>query len=70
MATGGSGDVLSGIIGGINAFSKSPFILNAACGAYISGVAGEIAAKEKNQYSMLASDTINNIPKAINQIIN
>lgn len=69
MAKGGSGDVLSGIIAAINAFSKENILINAAAAAFINGKAGEYAAEEKNEYSMLASDTINNIYKAINLII-
>lgn len=69
MAKGGSGDVLSGIIAGINAFSNQSFLMNVACAAYINGKAAEYAVQEKNEYSVVASDTINNIYKAINFII-
>ena len=70
MATAGSGDVLSGIITGINSQNPADISLNAACGAYIAGYAGEIAQKEKNEFSMTASDTVANIHKAVSYIIN
>lgn len=69
MAKGGSGDVLSGIIAGLNAFSPNLF-LNAAAGAFINGKAGEYAMAEKGEYSMTASDTVNNIYKVIKDITN
>ncbi len=64
LAKGGSGDVLSGVIGAFLASGQSP-IDSAVCGAYLHGKAGEIAAEEMSQYSVLASDTANSIGKAI-----
>lgn len=69
MATAGSGDVLSGVITGINAQNGSDLCLNAACGAYICGVAGELAEREKNAVSMTASDTVSKIHEAVGLII-
>lgn len=68
MATAGSGDVLSGILTGIFGYSDlTP--LSAACGAYIAGRAGELAQQENNAISMIASDTVRCIGKAISEII-
>ena len=66
MATAGSGDVLSGILATICAWSKD-LTLSTIAGAYINGKAGEYAQAETNPISMLASDTINGITKAISQ---
>ncbi|MFD2566901.1 NAD(P)H-hydrate dehydratase [Pseudotenacibaculum haliotis] len=60
MATGGSGDVLTGIITGLLAQSYSP-IEAALIGVYHHGLAGDVAAWQKGQYSMIASDIINNL---------
>ncbi|MFH1355475.1 MAG: NAD(P)H-hydrate dehydratase [Candidatus Omnitrophota bacterium] len=64
MATAGSGDVLSGIIGafvgqGLNLFDAAKYAV------YLHGVAGDLAAKRKTQLGMIASDIIENIPGAI-----
>lgn len=67
MATAGSGDVLSGILVGILGYNR-PCILSVAAGAYLAGLAGEIAENKLNDISMKASDTIANIPEAINEI--
>lgn len=68
MATAGSGDVLSGILAGLLGYSSvNP--LTAACGAYIAGLAGELAENEKNPVSMTASDTVAKIPLAVSRIL-
>ncbi len=67
MATAGSGDVLSGILLGILGYNK-PNVLTIAGGAYLAGLAGELAEKNLNDISMRASDTISKIPEAIDEI--
>lgn len=68
MATGGSGDVLSGIIGALLAQRKNSdkdiFTLT-ALGAYIHGLSGDIAARELSEYSLMASDIIEALPRAM-----
>lgn len=60
MATGGSGDVLSGIIGGLLA-QKMPLEEAARLGVYVHGLAGENAAKKRSGYSVMAGDLIESI---------
>jgi NAD(P)H-hydrate epimerase len=63
MATGGSGDVLSGVIGALIGQKLSPF--DAAClGAHIHGKAGDIAARKLGQISMTATDILASLPEA------
>ena len=67
MATAGSGDVLSGIITSL--LAQIPDSFSATClGAYINGLAGEIAEGENGDISMVASDTANAVKDAILQI--
>jgi len=67
MATGGSGDVLTGIILSLLAQGYDP--LDAAItGMYLHGLAGDIAAGESCYESIIASDIINCIGKAFNEI--
>jgi NAD(P)H-hydrate epimerase len=61
MATAGSGDVLTGIIGSLCAQGYEP-IKAAIIGAYIHGYAGDRAAEKKSSTSMIASDIIACIP--------
>lgn len=61
MATGGSGDVLTGMITAFLGMGYSPE--NAAiCGVYHHGLAGEIASKSKRR-SLIASDIVEAIPE-------
>ncbi|MFR9164857.1 MAG: NAD(P)H-hydrate dehydratase [Dysgonomonas sp.] len=67
MATGGSGDALTGVITSLLAQKYSPFDA-ARLGVYLHGLAGDLAAKTKSEYSMLPSDLINYIGKAYRRI--
>ncbi len=67
MAKGGSGDILTGIILSLLSQGYSP--LNASlAGVFIHGLAGDIAAGESSYESIIATDIINCIGKAFNQI--
>lgn len=63
MATGGSGDVLSGIIGSLLAQGASP-INAAAAGVFLHGTIGDLAAEKLGKISMLPTDMIDMIPTA------
>lgn len=67
MATAGSGDVLSGILVGLLGYN-TPGILTVATGAYLNGMAGEIAESKYTDISMVAGDTVKCIPEAIKMI--
>lgn len=57
MATGGSGDVLAGIIGSLTAQGLPPYAA-AVCGVYLHGAAGDTAAGKHSQHGMLPTDLI------------
>ena len=64
MATGGTGDVLTGIIAAFLAQGLQAY--EAVCVAsYIHGLAGDLAALEKGVYSLIASDVVDAIEKVI-----
>ena len=60
MATGGSGDVLAGMIGGLIAQGMDCFDA-AKLGVYLHGKAGDAAAASKSAYSMTATDILDGI---------
>ncbi|MGA1192821.1 MAG: NAD(P)H-hydrate dehydratase [Kiritimatiellia bacterium] len=67
MATGGSGDVLTGVIGGLLAQRFSTFDACRA-GVYLHGRAGDYAAWRRCQAGVLAGDLIEEIPYALRDI--
>ena len=64
MSTAGSGDVLTGMIAaflgqGLDAFEAAKYAV------YLHGLAGDLAAREKTEISLIAGDIIGKIPEAI-----
>lgn len=66
MATGGSGDVLAGILTGLFAQSQcQKYGDMAALACFIHGMAGDLAKKHKGAHSMLAGDILEQIPNVM-----
>ena len=63
MATGGSGDVLTGLIAAL-ASQGLPSLDAARLGVYLHGLAGDLAADQMGQESLIATDLIRFLPKA------
>jgi hydroxyethylthiazole kinase-like uncharacterized protein yjeF len=64
LATAGTGDVLTGVIVALVAQGLSPYDA-ARLGAYLHGMAGDLAAGEKGQAGMVAGDVLESLPLAI-----
>ena len=64
MATGGMGDVLTGVIAGLMAQGIASETA-AALGVYLHGLAGDIAAEALGRHGLIASDVLKAIPQAI-----
>jgi len=67
MASGGMGDILTGIIGGLLAQRIEPAD---ACklGVFAHGLAGDLAAEQSGEAGIIASDVANKLPNAIREI--
>ena len=63
MTVGGTGDVLTGIVGAYLAQGANPFYASGAA-AFINGKAGDIVASEKG-YHILPEDMIEKIPGVV-----
>ena len=63
MTVGGTGDVLSGIVGGLLAQHADPFQA-AVAGAFVNGAAGDFVVAEIG-YHMVATDLIDWIPQVL-----
>ena len=64
MATAGSGDVLTGMIAALLAQRLSGFEA-AKLASYFHGKAGDLAKKEKGEISLIATDIIEKISRAL-----
>lgn len=64
MATGGSGDVLSGIITALTG-QGIPALEATACGAWLHGAAGDLCARQTGEYGLLPTDMLNVLPRLL-----
>lgn len=73
MATAGMGDLLAGMIGSmltrIGRVEETNVAEIAAVGAYLHGMAGDLASREIGEYSLMASDLLSKIPVALRSIL-
>ncbi len=67
LATAGSGDVLAGAIVGMLGQGMPPFEA-ALCGAYLHGLAGELARRELGVAGVVAGDVLARLPQAVNRL--
>ena len=68
MATGGSGDVLTGLVTALACQGLEPFEA-AQLGVYLHGLSGDIAATELGEVSMTAGDLVQFLPDAFAEIL-
>ncbi|OPX24417.1 MAG: NAD(P)H-hydrate dehydratase [Planctomycetales bacterium 4484_123] len=67
MATGGSGDVLTGLVAALMGQGMEPF--EAAClGVHVHGLAGDLAAERLGEISVMATDLIDHLPAAFRRL--
>lgn len=68
MATGGSGDVLSGVVAALLAAGMEAFDA-AQLGVHVHGLAGDVAAERLGEVSMIATDILASLPDAFRQVV-
>ncbi|MBU4310436.1 NAD(P)H-hydrate dehydratase, partial [bacterium] len=67
MASAGVGDVLTGMIGSFLAQRREP-LEAAKMGVYLHGLAGDLAAQEKGEEPLIASDVLEKLPQSFKQV--
>ena len=68
MATGGSGDVLTGLCSALLAGGLEPFGATRLA-VHVHGLAGDLAAQTRGQISLIASDLLDALPGAFKQVL-
>jgi NAD(P)H-hydrate epimerase len=70
MATGGTGDVLTGMLAGLTAqFGVEDWARVLGLGVYLHGLAGDLAAAEVGEAPLLASDLVRALPRAFAEVL-
>ncbi|HWX37673.1 MAG TPA: NAD(P)H-hydrate dehydratase [Candidatus Sulfotelmatobacter sp.] len=70
MATGGTGDVLTGILAGLTAqFGTEDWARVLSLGVYLHGLAGDIAALRVGEAPLIASDLVDALPEAYARVM-
>lgn len=70
MATGGTGDVLTGMLAGLTAqFGVEDWTRVLSLGIYMHGLAGDIAASRVGEAPLIASDLVEAIPDAYARVL-
>lgn len=68
MASAGVGDILTGMIASLMGQGISPFEASKVA-VHVHGLAGDLAAKEKGQISLIAGDLLNKLPDAFKAVV-
>jgi len=64
MATGGTGDILTGIVAGMLAQNPKRAFLAVLAAVYLHGLAGDVAGEIMGEHSLVATDLITALPEA------
>jgi len=68
MATGGTGDILTGIIAGMLAQNPQRGFESVLAAAYLHGLAGDIACERVGEHSLVATDLVKALPEAFRRV--
>jgi ADP-dependent NAD(P)H-hydrate dehydratase / NAD(P)H-hydrate epimerase len=68
MATGGTGDILTGIIAGMLAQNLKREFEAVLAAVYLHGLAGDVARETKGEHSLVATDLVETLPQAFRRV--
>jgi NAD(P)H-hydrate epimerase len=68
MATGGTGDILTGIVAGMLAQNPKHQFESVLAAVYLHGLAGDVACESSGEHSLVATDLISALPEAFRRI--
>ena len=64
MATGGTGDILTGMTAGLMAQHPNQALEAVIAAVYLHGLAGDVACEAKGEHSLIATDLLDGLPEA------
>jgi len=64
MATGGTGDILTGMVAGVLAQMPNDYARAVIAAVYLHGLAGDVAAERMGEHSLVATDLLDALPEA------
>jgi len=68
MATGGTGDILTGIVAGMLAQNPKREFEAVLAAVYLHGLAGDIARERLGEHSLVATDLVKTLPEAFSRV--
>jgi ADP-dependent NAD(P)H-hydrate dehydratase / NAD(P)H-hydrate epimerase len=68
MATGGTGDILTGMVSGMIAQNPERVFDAVIAAVYLHGLAGDVACESLGEYSLVATDLLNALPEALRRV--
>jgi hydroxyethylthiazole kinase-like uncharacterized protein yjeF len=68
MATGGTGDILTGLVAGLMAQMPSRIFAAVMAAVYLHGLAGDVACESKGEHSLLATDLLEALPEGFRRV--
>lgn len=67
MATGGTGDILTGIVAAMIAQNPKDPLMAVCAAAYLHGLAGDVMRESVGEHSLVATDLLSGLPEAFDQ---
>jgi hydroxyethylthiazole kinase-like uncharacterized protein yjeF len=68
MATGGTGDILTGMVAGMIAQNLEHIVEAVIAAVHLHGLAGDVASESMGEYSLVATDLIKALPEAFHRV--
>ncbi len=68
MATGGTGDILTGMVAALVAQHPKDAFHAVVAAVYLHGLAGDVACETKGEYSLIATDLLDGLPEAFRRV--
>jgi ADP-dependent NAD(P)H-hydrate dehydratase / NAD(P)H-hydrate epimerase len=70
MATGGTGDILTGMIAGLIAQNPGRVLEAVTSAVFLHGLAGDVACESMGEHSLIATDLLKSLPEAFRRVRN